>query len=126
MGVLDNQQASVADAGQRSFAGDDLLVEAVAAIIKQDVDWADGVQRLRPEVRIRLAADQDFKAMVPPADSVGVQVDADNARAGREKVAPHEERAAGQDPDLDKGHRAVAIRGKEAVIDREVGGVLGG
>lgn len=104
-------------------AGSCIFIDEHAAVVNMRHCFADGhrpavewrdyrrpweYQRLEfredalPQLRVALAADVDLKATVAPLLKGWIQVDPDEARSRPYKLAPDEERAAIEDPHLNK------------------------
>ena len=96
----------------------------MTAVVKEKVDRPDFGAETPPELRVALASDMDLEPVLFPALGPGVQLDADDPRPLAEELAPHEQRSAIENPDLDEGDRPVSVGPEELIVDREVGRML--
>jgi hypothetical protein len=98
----------------------DLLRHSVPAVVDHDVDVRKARAHLAQETAVGLVADHHVDRIGLELATARIEVDADDARAAAEVMAPHFELAAVVDADLDHHRRAAAEGGEMAVIDLEV------
>jgi hypothetical protein len=95
-------------------------MNAVPAVVHEDVDDGDTFLESSPEAGVPLVPDEDLGELVLVALARGLQVDSEDATTWAEVVPPHLEAAAAVNADLDDVHVTAHEFGEVAVVDVEV------